>query len=246
MLNYGMVIDLKKYKLIMSDLDNTLLPIYTQERFVEIWFRDISEKFSAYGLDPVRAAGAVNQGVRAMLYNESGRKNIEVFYEEVEKISGYTREQIEPPTMDYYTSTFGNVYDITLPNPYAVRIAELMKEKAVYAVVATMPVFMKEAVHMRMGWVGLTPEMFDHITTADASSYCKPNPLYFQEILDRFGVKPEEALMIGNDVREDMQPCKTLGVDVFLVTDHIITHDLPYDEYRQGKYEDLVTFLEAL
>ena len=222
MLNYGMVIDLKKYKLIMSDLDNTLLPIYTQERFVEIWFRDISEKFSAYGLDP------------------------EVFYEEVEKISGYTREQIEPPMMDYYTTTFGNVFDITLPNPYAVRIAELMREKADYAVVATMPVFMKEAVYMRMGWVGLTPEMFDHITTADTSSYCKPNPLYFQEILDRFGVKPEEALMIGNDVREDMQPCKTLGVDVFLVTDHIITHDLPYDEFRQGKYEDLVEFLEAL
>ena len=208
MLNYGMVIVLKKYKLIMSDLDNTLLPIYTQERFVEIWFRDISKKFSAYGLDPVRAAGAVNQGVRAMLYNESGRKNIEVFYEEVEKLSGYTREQIEPPTMDYYTSTFGNVYDITLPNPHAVRIAELMREKADFSVVATMPVFVKEAVYMRMSWVGLTPDMFDHITTADNSSYCKPNPLYFQEILDRFGVKPEEALMIGNDVREDMQPCK--------------------------------------
>ena len=237
---------MKKYKLIMSDLDNTLLPIYTQERFVEIWFRDISEKFSAYGLDPVRAAGAVNQGVRAMLYNESGRKNIEVFYEEVEKLSGYTREQIEPPTMDYYTSTFGNVYDITLPNPHAVHIAELMREKADFSVVATMPVFVKEAVYMRMSWVGLTPDMFDHITTADNSSYCKPNPLYFQEILDRFGVKPEEALMIGNDVREDMQPCKALGVDVFLVTDHIITHDLPYDEFRQGKYEDLVEFLEAL
>ena len=30
---------MKKYKLIMSDLDNTLLPIYAQERFVEVWFR---------------------------------------------------------------------------------------------------------------------------------------------------------------------------------------------------------------
>lgn len=246
MLIYDMVILLSKYKLIMSDLDNTLLPIYTQDRFVEIWFRDISEKFRSYGLDPVLAASGVNQGIRAMLYNESGRKNIEIFYEEVEKISGYSRGQIEPPTLDYYTSTFENVYDITLPNPYAVRIAELMKEKATYTAVATMPVFTIEAVSMRMAWVGITPGMFDHVTTADTSCYCKPNPLYFQEILDRFGVSAGETLMIGNDVREDMQPCRTLGIDAFLVTNHMITHDMPYDEYRQGTYEELVAFLEKL
>ena len=246
MLNYESVIVLNKYKLIMSDLDNTLLPIYTQDRFVEIWFRDISTKFREYGLDPVQAVKGVNQGVRAMLYNEGGRKNIDVFYDEVEKISGYPRERIEPPTLDYYSTTFENVYDITLPNPYAVRIAELMKQKAAYTAVATMPIFTIEAVAMRMSWVGLSPDMFDHVTTADVSSYCKPNPCYFQEIMDRFGAKPEEALMIGNDVREDMQPCQSLGVDVFLVKDHMITHDLPYDGYRQGGYEELVRFLEGL
>lgn len=246
MLIYRAVMALSKYKLIMSDLDNTLVPIYTQERFVEIWFRDIAAKFREYGLDPVRAAGGVNQGIRAMLYNESGKKNIDVFYEEVEKISGYTRGQIEPPTLDYYTTTFENVYDITLPNPFAVHIAELMRLKADYTVIATMPVFTIEAVAMRMRWVGLAPSMFDHVTTAHTSCFCKPNPRYFQEILDRFGVRPEETLMIGNDVREDMQPCQTLGIDVFLVTDHMITHDLPYEAFRQGRYGDLVAFLESL
>ena len=246
MLNYSMVIAMSKYKLIMSDLDNTLLPIYTQDRFVEIWFRDIAKIFRDHGLDPVRAANGVNQGVRAMLYNESGRKNIEVFYEEVEKISGYTREQIEPPTLEYYSTTFSNVYDITLPNPFAVQIAGLMRQKAEYAVVATMPVFTIEAVAMRMAWVGLTPSMFDFVTTADTSSYCKPNPLYFQEILDRFGVKPHEALMIGNDVREDMYPCRELGIDTFLVMNHKITHGLPFNDFRKGTYEDLIAFLETL
>lgn len=240
------VIPLSKYKLIMSDLDNTLLPIYTQDKFVEIWFRDIAEKFREYGLDAARAAAGVNRGIRAMLYNESGRKNIDVFYEEAEKSSGYTREQLEPPTVDYYSTTFENVYEITLPNPYAPQIADLMRRKAKYAVVATMPVFTIEAVAMRMKWVGLKPEMFDHVTTARNSSFCKPNPRYFQEILDRFGARPHEALMIGNDVREDMLPCRGLGIDVFLVTNHMITHDLPYDDFRQGRYEDLIAFLEAL
>ncbi len=246
MLNYVSVIVLNKYKLIMSDLDNTLLPIVTQEKFVEIWFRDIAAKFRAYGLEPLRAAEGVNQGVRAMLVNESGRKNIDVFYEAIEKNCGYSREQIEPPTLDYYATTFENVCDITRPNPFAPQIASLMRRKATYAVVATMPVFTIEAVEQRLKWVGLQPEHFDDVTTARNSTFCKPNPRYFQEILDRFGVKPEEALMIGNDVREDMRPCRELGVDTFLVTNYLITHDLPYDEFRRGRYEDLIAFLEAL
>ena len=151
--------ELSKYKLIMSDLDNTLLPIYTQERFVEIWFRDIAKVFSSFGLDPRRAIDGVNQGVRAMIFNESGRKNIEVFYDKVKEVSGYEEEQIGPAMLTYYTTTFENVYDITLPNPYAVRIAELMRQKARYAVVATMPVFTIEAVANRMSWVGLKPSM---------------------------------------------------------------------------------------
>ena len=237
---------MKKYKLIMSDLDNTLLPIYTQERFVEVWFRDISKKFAQKGMEPAKALEGVSRGIRAMIYNDGAKKNIEVFYDMVREVSGYTEREIAPVMYDYYTTTFENVYDLTLPNPHAVRIAELMKKKAQYTVIATMPVFTMEAVEMRMRWVGLKPDIFDFITTAVTSSYSKPNPLYFREILDRFGVKPDEALMIGNDVREDMQPCAELGIDVFLVMNHMITHDLPFDGYRRGSYEELVSFLDSL
>lgn len=237
---------MKNYKLIMSDLDNTLLPIYTQERFVEVWFRDIAKKFAQRGMDPKRAVEGVNRGIRAMIYNDGSRKNIEVFYDKALEVSGYTEKEIAPVMYDYYTTTFENVYDLTLPNPHAVRIAELMRQKARYAVIATMPVFTMEAVEMRMSWVGLQPSMFDFITTAVTSSYCKPDPRYFREILDRFGVKPEEALMIGNDVREDMEPCAAIGVDTFLVMNHMITHDLPFDRYRRGTYDDVEALLESL
>ena len=237
---------MKKYKLIMSDLDNTLLPIYTQEKFADMWFKDIGRKFIDHGLDPKRCLEGMNSAVRAMVYNESGKKNIEVFYEKAEQISGYPRDLIAQVADDYYTTTFENVYDLTLPNPYAPVIAGLMRSKAEHAVIATMPIFTIEAVTARLRWIGLTPDMFDHVTTAENSSYCKPNTNYFTEILDRFSVKPREALMIGNDVREDMQPCKALGIDTFLVTDHIITHKLPYSEYRQGSYAELVSFLENL
>ena len=237
---------MKPYKLIMSDLDNTLLPIYTQERFADLWFRGMARKFAEHGLDARRALEGVSRGIRAMLYNESGRKNIEVFYEKAYEVSGYTQQELEPVILDYYNTSFEEVYDLTLPNPYAPQIAQLMREKARKTVIATMPLFTMEAVQARMSWVGLEPSMFDYITTAHTSSYSKPNPLYFREILERFRVAPDEALMIGNDVREDIEPCVSLGIDVFLVTDNMITHNLPYDAYRRGGYEELIRFLESL
>ena len=233
-------------KLIMSDLDNTLLPIYTQEKFAQIWFRDVAKLFYARGIEPAVSVRAMNDGCRAMIFNQSGRKNIDVFYDVVCQQTGRPRAEIEPVLDEYYTSAFGNVREIVLENPYAVEIARLMREKANYAVIATMPIFPIEACDMRMRWVGLRADMFDRVTTCDYSSFCKPNPQYFADIMADFGVTAEETLMIGNDVREDMEPCEKLGIDTFLVTDHIITHGLDYARFRQGGYPELIKYLESL
>ena len=236
----------KKMKLIMCDLDNTLLPLYTQEKFVEIWFRDVAKKFREHGLNAAVALNAMNEGCRAMIFNQTGRLNIDVFFDVACETAGYTREQFEPVLDDYYRTSFANVREIARENPYATEIASLMRRKADYTVIATMPMFPLEACNARLSWVGLRAGAFDLVTTCDYSSWCKPSPQYFSEILDDFGVKPSDALMIGNDVREDMEPCEKLGIETFLVTDHIITHDLPYERFRQGRYPELIEFLESL
>lgn len=233
-------------KLIMCDLDNTLLPLYTQEKFVEIWFRDVARKFREHGLDPAKAINAMNDGCRAMIFNDGKKPNIEVFYDVACELSGYPRDVIAPVLDDYYSSAFETVREIARKNPYAVQIARLMREKADYAVIATMPMFPLEACDRRMRWVGLKARMFDLVTTCGYSSYCKPDPRYYAEILDDFGVKPDEALMIGNDVREDMEPCERLGIATFLVTDHMITHNLPYNRFRRGNYPVLIDYLNSL
>ena len=237
---------MKKYKLIMSDLDNTLLPVITQDKFVEIWFTDVAKKFYDYHLNQAIALNAINDGCRAMILNNGRHRNDEVFYRTAVKISGYSRETLDEVLTDYYATTFSNVRKITEFNPFAPVIARLMREKADCTAVATMPLFPLSACDTRMRWTGICADLFDLVTSFDQSSYAKPNPLYFQEILDRFGVRAEETLMIGNDVREDMIPCASLGIDVFLVTDHMITHDLDFSRFRQGTCEQLVAFLKSL
>ena len=233
-------------KLIMCDLDNTLLPVITQEKFVDIWFRDVAVKFREHGLDPAVGLNAMNDGCRAMIFNKGSKSNIDVFYDVTCEISGYPRAQLELVMLDYYNTTYSNVRSITRENPYAVEIARLMREKSRYAVIATMPMFPIEACDTRMSWVGLRANMFDLVTTCDYSSYCKPHTGYFTEILEDFGVDAKDALMIGNDVREDMEPCEKLGIDAFLVTDYLLDRGRDYERFRRGNYQQLIDYLNTL
>ena len=233
-------------KLIMTDLDNTLLPMYTQDKFVEIWYTDIAKKFREHGLDPSTALHAMNDGMRAMAFNDGEKTNIDAFYDVTCELSGIDRRAMEVIFDDYYSTTFANIKDITRENPYAPLIAHQIRRRSDIAVVATMPMFPIEACDMRLRWVGLKAEDFDLVTTCDFSRACKPNTKYYSQILDRFGVAPADALMIGNDVREDMEPCESLGIDTFLVTDHIITHGRDYARFRQGGYPELIDYLETL
>ena len=55
----------------------------------------------------------------------------------------------------------------------------------------------------RIRWAGIDAEDFEVITTYETYHYCKPNPKYFQEVMEEFGLNPKECLMVGNDVQED-------------------------------------------
>ncbi len=233
-------------KLVMSDLDNTLLPIITQEEFVKIWFRDIAKKFYEHNIEQSRGLNAMNEGSRAMILNDGTMLNAERFFGTAVPLSGCTREKLVEALTDYYADTFANVRGICRENPYAPEIARLMRAHAEHAVIATMPMFPYEAAKTRMRWVGLDADSFDYVTSFDSCSYCKPNPGFYREILERFKVEPKDALMIGNDVREDMEPCEELGIETFLVTDHMITHGLDYSRFRRGTYPELIEFLKTV
>ena len=88
-------------------------------------------------------------------------------------------------------------------------------------------------------------EDFELITTYENSSYCKPNPKYYVEILEKTGLKPEECLMVGINAEEDMI-AESLGMKVFLLTDCLINEKhADISKYPQGGFEELKTFLQA-
>ena len=97
-----------------------------------------------------------------------------------------------------------------------------------------------------MAWAGLQPEDFALITTYEEFSYAKPNLGYYREILLRIGKQPQDCLMVGNDVTEDMCAAE-LGMDTFLITDCLINKDnVDISQFTHGTLADFYHYALAL
>ena len=86
----------------------------------------------------------------------------------------------------------------------------------------------------------------EHLKKYENSRYCKPNPDYYREILGQLHLQPEECLMVGNDVSDDMVARK-LGMEVFLLTDCLINkHNEDISQYPNGSFPELMEFIRSL
>ena len=73
----------------------------------------------------------------------------------------------------------------------------------------------------------------DFICTAKEAKAVKPNPQIYRTVLQKLGVKPNEALMVGDTIEIDIIPPKKLGMKTALLcrrekktvkeADHVIT-----------------------
>jgi putative hydrolase of the HAD superfamily len=59
---------------------------------------------------------------------------------------------------------------------------------------------------------------FDVILTSAALGIRKPNPLIFQKVLDRMGMKPEQAVMVGDRLGADIFGALQAGMRGILIT----------------------------
>ena len=84
----------------------------------------------------------------------------------------------------------------------------------------------------------------DRYTTYENTCYCKPNPDYYRDLLQRLDCQAEECLMIGNDVEEDMI-AESIGMKVFLLTDCMINKkERDISVFPHGGFKDLLQYLD--
>ena len=232
-------------KAILFDLDGTLLPM-DQDLFVKTYFKLLAVKLAPYGYDPKQLIDAIWGGTAAMVKNNGSCSNEDAFWTFFTGIFGKQALEHLPVFEDFYANEFQGAQAVCSQIPQAAEAINLVKEKGFRVALATNPIFPAIATRSRIRWAGLTPEDFELYTTYENSRFCKPNPAYYQDILAQMNLRPEECLMVGNDVTEDMIAQK-LGMQVFLLTDCMINkNNEDISAYPHGGFPELLEYIRSL
>lgn len=229
----------------LFDLDGTLLPLDI-DHFTSRYFMELCNKFK-YLFEPNELQRIVWESTKYMISNKEEEKtNQECFFEDFSKRINYNLDELLPVFDEFYTKDFLNLKDDVKPNPLVKEIIEILKSKRYKLVIATNPLFPREAIYHRIQWAGLDVKDFDLITSYENTHFCKPNPEYFEEILKLINKNADNVMMVGNDVQEDII-ASTLGIKTFLIEDYLIDRKNPNfkPDYR-GTMEEFWKYVKEL
>lgn len=227
---------------IFFDMDGTLLPI-NQEEFVKDYFETMVSEIAPLGYEPEKLKDTIIKGTFAMVNGDGTRINSEIFWEFFCKEYGEDAVKDKPHFDRYYETTFDSLKKHTFVNPKAVELIKMLRAKGIKLVLATNPLFPPLAIQKRLSWAGLSHTDFELYSTYENATYCKPNPMYYKEIMQKLNLTPDECIMVGNDVDNDMTALDA-GIDVFLVTDFLLSRKgADYSKYPQGNFDELISYI---
>ena len=234
-----------KVTAILFDLDGTLLPM-DQDDFTESYFSNLAAKAATKGYQPDALIDTVWAGTAAMVKNDGTKTNEAVFWELfAAKYGGDALNDI-PFFEEFYRTDFQKAKELCGFAPMAKDIVHSLKARGLRVILATNPLVPAIATESRIRWAGLEPDDFELYTTYENSRHCKPNPEYYNDIMQELNLTAEECVMVGNDVVEDMI-AETLGMKVFLLTDCLINkQNEDISKYPHGGFDELKVFLDGL
>lgn len=227
---------------VLFDLDGTLLPM-DQEVFVKAYFKGLVTKLVPIGYDKDGLEKAIWGGTDAMISNDGKKRNEEVFWDFFCKIYGEDARKDEPHFEEFYKNEFQEVRKVCGYREETASFVRDLKEKGLRIILATNPIFPTIATESRIRWAGIEPKDFEFYTTYENISYCKPNIEYYKDILKRQNLLPDECIMVGNDVDDDMV-VRELGMKAFLLTEDLINHgNTDISQFQSGDFTALKKYV---
>lgn len=217
-----------------------------QEKFVQDYLGRMAKKLAPQGYDPDALVKGIWKGTGAMVKNDGSKSNEEVFWSVFNAVMGRDCQKDEELFLDYYRNEFQEVRHACGFDARAAEAIFEIKSMGYRVALATNPLFPAIATRSRAKWAGLNPQDFEIITTYENSRHCKPNLDYYRDILATLNITPENCVMVGNDVSEDMI-ARELGMKVFLLTDSLINKEnKDITNYPHGSFPELMTFIREL
>ncbi|NDJ86886.1 MAG: HAD-IA family hydrolase [Chloroflexi bacterium] len=206
-------------KAVLLDLDQTLLenPI---DRFVKGYLKKLAAHLIVHfpNLDPLKLREAMLVASQQTITNlDPTLTNRDVFFAAFSHIAGLDAAAMPAIMERFIQESYPTLQSLTRSVPAALPLVNWLFEHGYAVAVATNPLFLSEMVAFRLAWAGLAEQPFWFISTMDNVHFTKPSPHYYEEILTRIGVEPDEALMVGDDWANDIIPAHAAGLNTFWV-----------------------------
>ncbi len=230
---------------ILFDLDGTLLDI-EMEPYINGYVDGLARCFEDL-TDRMVFAEVLISSAYALFSNRDGEQTNEQFFlSMVARQLGIGKHQLHQRLQHFYKEGLAALAHLVKPFPQSRAILQTCFDKNLKVALATNPVFPRPAIDARLRSAGLVDFPYHHISSYENSHYCKPNRLFFLDILDRLDLKPEQVVMVGNDTQYDL-PARHAGIATYLVDTRLIDHDQLADQatYR-GNHDNLLQFIRQL
>ncbi|MCI0476833.1 MAG: HAD family hydrolase [Anaerolineales bacterium] len=214
---------------ILFDLDGTLID-NSMETFLPPYFSALTKKL-AHLVAPEQLIAQLHASTRAMVTNADPTRTLaDTFAADFFPRIGVPRETLMPLFDDFYAREYRDLRAYVNPIPAARQVVSRAFAARWPVVIATMPVFPLVAVQQRLVWGKLADFEYTLITAYENMRASKPNPAYYREIAEKIGHKPEDCIMVGNEVQNDILPAKRVGMKTFWVTNAaFMATDVPTD-----------------
>ena len=236
-------VDLSNIQAVLFDLDGTLVDV-DMNQFVKSYLRRLTEHMSDQ-VNPVRAIQAIHQAVAAMFANTDASRTLEsILFEVLQAELAISSELYVECLTRFCQNDLESLRPLVTGHPLSSQLIESSLARGWKVVLATNPIFPREVVDARLSWGELDGDAFHHVTAYETAHFCKPSPLFFNEILDLLQIPAEACLMVGNDTVHDLAASK-VGIQTCLLTPWAIKRPGAYFKADwKGRHEELLALIE--
>lgn len=234
----------KKIKAVLFDLDGTLLPM-NEDEFTKGYFSLLCKKLIPLGYNKDELIKTIWTGTKEMAKNNGIKTNEEVFWKAFANVYGKEKLKDKQVFDEFYLTDFKKAQTFCKENKFAKQLVNAAKDKGLKTILSSNPVFPRNGMVTRLGFVGLNENDFDYITSYENAHFSKPNPKYFQEILDINNLKSDEVILFGNSEVEDIIPARSCGIQGYLVGDCVSLQN-EKSENKILTYDDALSLIKQL
>lgn len=147
----------------------------------------------------------------------------------------------------FYREVFPSLGQYTAPMPGAQPLVEAALQRGYPIAIATNPLFPAEAIRQRLIWADLSPDAypFDLVASYETLHFAKPDPAFYAEVLARLGWPDQPAVLVGDDMENEVAAGRKLGLPVYWLPKDGLTPAAGLAPTAQGSLEGVLPWLDA-